>query len=93
MGFFDALGHLFNLFAPALGVAALAAALAKGLWRHELKAVPWWRLAGYAAFAGAVATLAGLIMFGRDGRIDSYFALVLANALGLWWAAFGPGRR
>ncbi|ACB32857.1 conserved hypothetical protein [Leptothrix cholodnii SP-6] len=93
MGFFDALGHLFNLFLPALGVAALAALLAKALWRRELKGVPLQRLAAHAAVAGVVATLAGLIVTGRDGRIGSYFALVLANALGLWWAAFGPGRR
>ncbi len=93
MGFFDALGHLFNLFLPALGVAVLAAALAKGLWRRELKGVAWRRLVAHAALSGAVVTLAGLIMAGRDGRIGSYFALVLATALGLWWAAFGPGRR
>jgi hypothetical protein len=93
MGFFDALGHLFNLFLPALGVAALAALLAKGLWRHELKAVSWRRLMAHAASAGAVVMLGGLIVSGRDGRMGTYLMLVLANALGLWWAAFGPGRR
>jgi hypothetical protein len=93
MGFFDALGHLFNLFLPALGVAVLAALLTKGLWRHELKAVPWRRLVTCAALAGAVVMVGGLIVTGRDGRIGTYFALVLANVLGLWWAAFGPGRR
>ena len=51
------------------------------------------RLPGVPPLPGVVVTLAGLMMAGRDGRIGSYFALVLATALGLWWAAFGPGRR
>ena len=43
--------HLANLFVPALALAAVAAALAKLLWRHELAAQGWWRLALPAAGA------------------------------------------
>jgi hypothetical protein len=93
MGFFDALGHLLNLLLPALGVAALAAALAKLLWRQALAAVRWSRLAGTGALAGAVVVIGGLVLSGRDGRMSTYVALVLAVALGLWWSGFGPGRR
>lgn len=89
----DAFWHLANLFVPALALAALSAALAKALWRRELAGVRWVRLAGGAAAAGALVTLGGLVLSGRDGRMTTYAVLVLANALALWWFGFGPGRR
>ncbi len=46
-----------------------------------------------AALAGAAVTLAGLVVFGRDGRMATYAAMVLACAFTLWWRGFGPGRR
>ena len=93
MGFLDAFGHLLNLFLPALGVAALAAGLAKLLWRQALAPVRWTRLTGAGALAGAVVIVGGLVLSGHDGRMATYIALVLAVALGLWWSGFGPGRR
>lgn len=89
----DAFWHLSNLFVPALALAALTAALAKLLWRRDLAGVPWLRLALGAAAAGALVTVGGLVLSGRDGRMATYAALVLANALVLWWIGFGPGRR
>jgi hypothetical protein len=88
----DALWHVTNLFAPALGLGALAAALAKLLWRRELAAVPWARLAGPACAACLAVVVAGLVLFGRDGKMATYGAMVLASALTLWWQGFGPGR-
>jgi hypothetical protein len=35
----------------------------------------------------------GLLVLGRDGKMATYGAMVLACALTLWWRAFGPGRR
>ena len=93
MGPLDALWHVANLFVPALALGALAAALAKLLWRRELAAVPWKRLAGPACAACAVVTVAGLALLGRDGKMATYAAMVLACALTLWWQGFGPGRR
>lgn len=93
MGVLDGLWHLLNFFAPALGVGLLAALFAKGLWWRELKGVAWLRLAAWAVLSSAIALLAGLVLTGRDGRIYTYAAMVLACALGLWWAAFGAGRR
>jgi len=93
MGPLDALGHLVNLFVPALALGALAAALAKLLWRRELAGVGWLRLAGAACAACAVVTLAGLVLFGRDGKMATYGAMVVACAVMLWWRGFGPGRR
>ena len=93
MGPLDALGHLANFFLPAVLLGLLAAAGAKLLWRRELAAVRWRRLAAGACLACAVVTLAGLVLTGRDGRMATYAAMVLACALTLWWLGFGPGRR
>ena len=84
---------MLGFFLPALGVGTLAAALAKGLWRSELRAVRWSRLALWSAGAGALASLVGLVVFDRDGMMATYGAMVLASALALLWAGFGPGRR
>ncbi|MBZ8141927.1 hypothetical protein CLD22_18720 [Rubrivivax gelatinosus] len=93
MGPLDALWHLLNFLLPAAGVAALAAAAAKLLWRRELKPVPWFRLARDAALANLAVLVAGLVLTRHDGRIVTYGAMVLACALALWWRGFGPGRR
>lgn len=84
----DGLWHLLNFFAPAVFVGAASAAAAKLLWRRELAAVGWRRLAGWASGAGALALAGGLVVTGRDGRMGTYAAMVLATALALWWAGF-----
>jgi hypothetical protein len=92
----DALGglwHILNFLAPAGGVAIIAASLAKLLWRGALQGVPWWRLALWAAAWTLVACAAGLVVFGRDGKMATYGAMVLACATSLWWTGFGPRRR
>ena len=88
MGPFDAIWHALNFFAPALGMAVLAASAAKLLWRHDLAAVSWYRLALWGALAGMAALAGGLAMFGRDGKMASYGALVAATATALWVAGF-----
>lgn len=93
MGPLDVLWHVGNLFLPALALGALAAGLAKLVWRRELAAVPWKRLAGPASAACAAVVLAGLVLLGRDGKMATYAAMVAACALTLWWRGFGPGRR
>ncbi len=93
MGPLDALWHLLNLLAPALGLGLIAASLSKLLWRNALAAVPWRRLLAWACGAALSALLLGLVLSGRDGRMATYAAMVLASAGALWWVGFGPGRR
>ncbi len=88
MGPLDALWHALNFFAPALGTALLAASAAKLLWRHDLATVSWLRLALWAALAGVGVLIGGLVVFGRDGKMATYAALVVATALALWAAGF-----
>jgi hypothetical protein len=88
MGPLDATWHLLNFFAPALGVALITSGLAKLLWRHELSGVTWRRLALWSAMGAALALLAGLLVFGRDGRMATYALLVAVVAVTLWWTGF-----
>ncbi|MDP9044180.1 MAG: hypothetical protein M3O01_05175 [Pseudomonadota bacterium] len=92
LGPFAAVWHLLNLFAPAVGIGLVSAALAKLLWRADLKPVGWLRLAGWAASVSALVLVAGLVAWGRDGKIATYAAMVLACAFTLWWVGFGRRR-
>ena len=89
----DAFWHLLNFFAPALGVGLLAPALAKLLWWRDLKAVSWLRLSGWAVACCAAVLIAGLVIFGHDGKIATYAAMSAACALTMWLVAFRPVRR
>lgn len=88
MGLLGALWHLLNFVAPALGVGVLTTVLAKLTWRRQLRTVAWRPLLQWACAAGLVALLAGLVVFGRDGRMATYGLLVGSTALALWWRAF-----
>ena len=87
----DAFWHLTNFLAPPVVLAAFAAALTRAVWRRELLPGRGWRLWGWASGATALTSLAGLALFGHDGRIATYAAMVLACALALWWAGFRSG--
>ena len=80
-----ALWHLLNLFGPAAGMALIAPTLAKLLWRRDLRNVPWRSLAGWTFAVGTLALLAGLVLWGRDGRMATYGVLVVVAAAVLWW--------
>lgn len=92
MGFVDAAGHLLNFLAPALGLGLIAAALAKLVFRRELATVRWLDLAAWATLAALVMLIAGLVWFGRDGKMATYAAMTIAVALALWWRGFKPRR-
>ncbi|HET9644251.1 MAG TPA: hypothetical protein VFP68_13045 [Burkholderiaceae bacterium] len=89
MDAFDALNHVVNFFTPAIAVSLIAALAAKLMWRAELKGVSWQRLLLWAAGPGCVALLAGLVVFGHDGKMATYAAMVVACAVGLLWAGWG----
>ena len=88
----DAFWHLLNFFAPALGVGLLAPAFAKVLWRRDLTGVSWLRLSSWAVAGCAAVLIAGLVIFGHDGKIATYAAMTAVCALTMWLVAFGPVR-
>lgn len=88
MGLLDALLHFANLFFVPVMMGALAAAAAKLAWRRELAGVRWPLLARDAALAAMATVAAGLVAFGRDGRMLTYGAMLVTCALTLWWRGF-----
>ncbi|WP_130433102.1 hypothetical protein [Rivibacter subsaxonicus] len=84
--------HALNLLLPGLLLGLIAAGLAKLLWRQALRGVALARLAAWGAGAAVLASLAGLVLVGRDGAMLTYLAMVLACAAALLVAGFG-GRR
>ncbi|HEX6363038.1 MAG TPA: hypothetical protein VFZ93_08780 [Albitalea sp.] len=88
-----ALWHFSNFIAPAAGIGLIASILAKLLWFRALGGVAWWRLWAWASASSLVVLVAGLVVFGRDGKMATYGAMVLACATSLWWTGFRPGRR
>ncbi len=90
----DAFWHVTNFFAPGLVLGGVAAALTKAFWWRELGPGRGWRLWAWSSGASTLAAIAGLGVFGQDGRIATYAAMVVACAVGLWWAGFrGDGKR
>ncbi len=86
MGPLDAIWHLLNFFAPALGVGLATTAMARLVWRRELRGAGFWRLVGWACGACALGLVASLILFGRDGKMAGYALMLATGSLGLWWA-------
>lgn len=77
--------HLFNFLAPALVVGALLAALAPWLVRGARARHAWWKQSALNAVAGSVALAAGLALFGNDGKMASYSAMLLLIASSQWF--------
>lgn len=86
MGPLDLLNHLLNFAAPALLVACVLAFFAPVLMRKKASARTRSAQAAINFVVGLLALLAGLAFFGRDGKMLSYAALVLAAAASQWWA-------
>ena len=92
MDFIDLFWHLAGFVAPALIVGPLLVVLSRFFWRKVPQALS---VSAQAAinFAVCLAVLmVGLVVTGRDGRIVTYAALVLASAACQAWMLRG-GRR
>ena len=85
MTFFALLWHLAGFLAPALGLAAVLWTVPR-LWKRT-RAARWSpRTEALMLLGSGLAVLvAGLIVFGRDGKMFTYTALVLAQASVAWW--------
>ncbi|MEY4344900.1 MAG: hypothetical protein RL032_732 [Pseudomonadota bacterium] len=89
MGPFDLLNHLLNLVAPALVVGVVVAYAAPVFNRNWAVARVQYAQAAINMVAGMVALLAGLVFFGRDGKMASYGLMVLLIASAQWFSARG----
>lgn len=87
MGLWAALIHGVNLVLPALVVATLLALLpmrpAPSGWRARA------RLGAVLAAVGVGELVFGMVLWGRDGMMATYGALVLVMGSVAWWMARG----
>jgi hypothetical protein len=75
--------HLANFALPALALAALLAPAVTG--RSGLSLPGLWRVWRWLAASGLLVLVAGLAVFGRDGKMATYAALVLVLASVACW--------
>lgn len=80
MGPLDLLNHVFNFLAPAVAVGALVAVVGQIFGKKVAGARVLSAQAAINFVAGSLALGVGLWFFGRDGKMASYAAMVLAIA-------------
>jgi hypothetical protein len=62
------------------------------VWRRELQAAGFARLALWACAGCALGLVAALVAFGRDGKMAGYGLMLLGCSAALWWAGLRGAR-
>jgi len=78
------LNHLLNFLAPAFAVAVGLVACSHVFMRKRARPHGWLAPIALHFAVGAAVLAAGLAVWGRDGRMLTYAALVLACASSQW---------
>lgn len=81
--------HLLNFVAPAFFVALTLAILTRWMFRRSAGSPGFWAQIAVNFIAGAVVLAAGLMYFGRDGKMATYAALVVVCGTVQWLLAGG----
>ncbi len=85
---FNLINQLLNFVAPAAGIAlllALSVRLFSGFFKSKrLSAHSWIAQTAIVFIAGVVLLLAGLLVFGRDGKVATYALLAIGTATCQW---------
>ena len=84
--------HLLNFVAPAFFVALTLAILTRWMFRRSAGAPGFWAQIAVNFIAGAAVLAAGLMYFGRDGKMATYAALVVVCGTVQWFLAGGYRR-
>ena len=87
MGPIDSFIHVLNFALPALAVGVLTALAARIFIKNKPKAQAWYAQAAINFLVCLLVLVGGLWFFGRDGKMATYAALVLAGATSQWWLA------
>ena len=82
MGPIDLFLHLFNFVAPALSVALVV--FARFIVPNRGLALTYIAQVAINFAACSLVLLAGLMYFGRDGKMVTYAAMVLVSATSHW---------
>lgn len=89
MGPLDLLDHLLNFVAPAIAVGVLCAVLGRATMKRSAGSPGLWALAAINFVVGVAVLAAGLVIFGRDGKMETYIALAFACGTSQWLSAGG----
>jgi hypothetical protein len=92
MGFIDAALHLINFSLPAASVAGLVSLLGKFLKENKPFVHGWIRKFAINFIVCWVVLVIGLILTGRDGKMLTYLAMLIASAM-VQWVVSGAWRR
>ena len=84
MSLFGLLDHLLNFIAPALVVGLLVAAMAPVLMKKSRPHHSWLIQSAINSGANVLVLLAGMLIFGHDGKMATYAAMVLTCASSQW---------
>lgn len=85
MGLWSLLIHLANFVLPALVLGLVLAVLAPVFSGNLAVARILLTQAAINFVVGVLALVAGLVLFGNDGKMATYGALVLATGTAQWW--------
>lgn len=89
----DAAWHLLNFVAPAIGIGVIAPWLSRAIWRSDSNAKGTLVLMAWTSAASVAVLTGGLLVFGHDGRMATYAAMVLVVAAILWWTGPNASKR
>jgi hypothetical protein len=89
MGLLDQILHLINFCAPALAVGTVLAIVGPWLMKKSPVALGLPAQAAINCVAGVLALGLGLWLFGNDGKMASYAAMLVATACSQWLGARG----
>jgi uncharacterized BrkB/YihY/UPF0761 family membrane protein len=89
MSLFGLINHLLNFLLPALVVGLLVAVLAPVVMKKARTHHSWLMQGAINSLACVLALVGGLWLFGHDGKMASYGAMVLACATCQWVTAKG----
>ena len=84
MGPIDFSIHLLSFFAPSFAVAVLVSLASRVLLPRNNQPKRWWLPVSLNFLAGAAALVGGLVLFGRDGKMLTYAAMLVAIASAQW---------
>lgn len=84
MGVIDLLIHLINFALPALVVGLALPLLTRLTAMGRLAGAGWRRQAGVNSLAGLLVLVAGLWLWGQDGKLLTYMAMVVVCATSQW---------
>lgn len=85
MTFPDLAWHVAGFLLPAVGLGLIASALVALLWRQATRRIGRARLVGWSCLACLLASVAALVVTGRDGTTTGYIGMVLACAGAQAW--------